>query len=87
MIIDLVRKPIQMVGFGIVGAGTGIITGVLFGGSVILVNDAAGFIVSGGTNDQSKPLKADAASQVMLFSTFGSLIIGAVTGVTVGAIV
>ncbi len=78
-----------MVGFGIVGAGTGFISGALFGGSVLLVNDTIGFIVSGGNTDpvEYKPLKADAAAQVMLFSMFGSLIIGGVTGVTVGAIV
>jgi len=87
--MDLVRKPIQMVGFGIVGAGTGLISGALFGGSVLLVNDTIGFIVSGGNTDpvESKPLKADAATQVMLFSIIGSLIIGGVTGATVGVIV
>jgi hypothetical protein len=87
MIIDLVRKPIQVVGLGVVGAGTGLITGALLGGSVILANDTIGFVVSGGKNDQSKPLKADATQVVMLTSMLGSLIVGGVVGATIGAIV
>ena len=85
--LDVIRKPIQMVGFGILGAGAGAINGALFGGSVILVNDIAGFVISGGKSDQFKPLKADAAQAVMLTSLLGSLIVGGVVGATVGAIV
>lgn len=87
--LDLIRKPIQMVGFGILGAGAGAISGALFGGSVLLVNDGIGFVLSGGQNDpvEYKPLKADATQAVMLTSILGSLIVGGVVGATAGVIV
>ncbi len=86
---DFIRKPVQMIGFGVLGAGNGLIIGASLGLSILLVNDSIGFILSGGKNDpvEYKPLKADDTQAVMLVGMIGPLIVGGVVGATFGAII
>jgi hypothetical protein len=86
---DFIRKPVQMIGFGVIGAGNGFIIGTSFGLSILLVNDSIGFILSGGQSDpvEYKPLKANEAQAVMLAGIIGPLIVGGIVGATFGAII
>jgi hypothetical protein len=86
---DIIRKPIQMVGFGILGAGSGLIVGASLGLSILFVNDSLGYILSGGKKDpvEYKPLGVNGANTVMLSALMYTPIIGGVAGATFGAIV
>ena len=87
--IDIVRKPIQMVGFGLLGAGGGFLIGASVGITILNVNDGIGYIRSGFQPDpvNYKPLDANTAQMVMISAIMYTPIIGGVAGATFGAIV
>jgi hypothetical protein len=86
---DIIRKPIQMVGFGILGAGSGLIIGTSVGFSILFVNDSLGYILSGGQSDpvEYKPLDAGSVQIIMLIGTVWVAMAGGIAGATLGAIV
>ena len=86
---DIIRKPIQMVGFGVLGAGTGLIAGLSIGAILITINDGIGYIRSGFQSDpvRYKPLDENATYAIMGVSMIWVPIAGGVAGATFGAIV
>jgi hypothetical protein len=86
---DIIRKPIQMVGFGVLGAGGGFLIGASVGISILFVNNGIGYIRSGFQPDpiNYKPLSVDTTQMVMLSAIMYTPIIGGVAGATFGAIV
>jgi hypothetical protein len=88
---DIIRKPIQMVGFGILGAGSGalILGGV--GISIMFVNDNIGKIQSGlYDNDWSttkyKPLDPEIPANIFLLGVICGGVGGGVAGAVAGII-
>ena len=77
-----------MVGFGIIGAGCGLIAGLSTGAIIITINDGIGYIRSGFQSDpvRYKPLDEN-ATYIIMGSSIYVAIAGGVAGITFGAIV
>jgi hypothetical protein len=91
---DIIRKPIQMVGFGVLGAGSGALILGAIGFSIIFVNDSIGKIQSGlYDNDWSnnsatkyKPLDPEIPANIFLLGIICGGLGGGVAGVVAGII-
>jgi hypothetical protein len=85
---DIIRKPIQMVGFGVLGAGSGLIAGISVATIIIYINDGIGYVRSGFQSDpvRYKPLN-ETATNIIIGSSIYVAMAGGVAGITFGAIV
>ena len=91
---DIVRKPIQMVVFGVLGAGSGVAILGTIGFSIMFVNDSIGKIQSGlYDNDWSdnsatkyKPLDPEIPANIFLLGIICGGVGGGAAGVVAGII-
>ncbi len=91
---DIIRKPIQMAGFGVLGVGSGAAILGAIGFSIIFVNDNIGKIQSGlYDNDWSdnaatkyKPLDPEIPANIFLLGIICGGFSGGVAGAVAGII-
>ena len=79
-------NPIKLIGYGILGVGSGAIAGGSIAFAVLFVNERIGDIVSGVPGlVEGRPLNADYTSAIVLTGIGGGAIAGGIYGLISGA--